>query len=280
MFDKELPVESVRNKIIDKILNEKKGNLNYKIIGYSLCNRKIESFEIGNKGEKILFAGGFHGMEWITCLILYRFLYEFCEKKVKNRIVVVPCVNPDGVEISLRGPSFAGEYKDLVKKIGNSNKWQANARGVDINHNFDAGWQNLRKLEIKSGINGPSNTRYGGEAPESEPETKSIVKLCSEQNFDQVYAFHSQGEEIYWDYGGGTPKKSEDIAKKIAILTGYKINSPRGLAVGGGFKDWFIEKFAKPGFTLEVGKGVNPLPIKEFNNIYTKLYNLFNFLIT
>ena len=54
-------------------------------------------------------------------------------------------------------------------------------------------------------------------------------------------------------------------------MTGYIISSPEGLAVGGGFKDWFIEKFQKPGFTIEIGKGENPLPIDEFENIYSAL---------
>ena len=35
-----------------------------------------------------------------------------------------------------------------------------------------------------------------------------------------------------------------------------------------GFKDWFIQEFNKPGYTIEAGIGVNPLPISQFNEIY------------
>jgi g-D-glutamyl-meso-diaminopimelate peptidase len=35
-----------------------------------------------------------------------------------------------------------------------------------------------------------------------------------------------------------------------------------------GYKDWFIQDYKKPGYTIEVGKGINPLPIEQFNKIY------------
>ena len=280
MFEYDVPVESFREKISEQI--RKNRFFSYKIIGYSHCKRKIESFTFGEKGKKILLAGCFHGLEWITYLVLVKFMEEIIEKKfeIKNRITIIPCVNPDGVEISLKGAEYAGIYKNLVKKVGKTEKWQSNARGVDINHNFDAGWKKLRELEKKNDIIGPSNTRYGGEFPESEPETQAIVNLCKSEKFDLAFAFHSQGEEIYWHYGDKTPKESLEIAKKIADLTGYKIGSPEGLAVGGGFKDWFIEKFQKPGFTIEVGKGENPLPLDKFENIYSVLKSTLTTLVS
>ena len=47
--------------------------------------------------------------------------------------------------------------------------------------------------------------------------------------------------------------------------------SPTGMASHGGFKDWFIESFGRPGFTIEIGRGENPLPISDFDEIYKKL---------
>ena len=35
-----------------------------------------------------------------------------------------------------------------------------------------------------------------------------------------------------------------------------------------GYKDWFIQTFNRPGYTIEAGLGVNPLPISDFNQIY------------
>ena len=35
-----------------------------------------------------------------------------------------------------------------------------------------------------------------------------------------------------------------------------------------GYKDWFIQDYNKPGFTIEAGLGNNPLPISQFDKIY------------
>ena len=35
-----------------------------------------------------------------------------------------------------------------------------------------------------------------------------------------------------------------------------------------GYKDWFIQNFRRPGYTIEVGSGTNPLPLSQFEEIY------------
>ena len=231
-------------------------------------------------------------MEWLTSLLVLNFTESISEAIYKDGLIngikignflsrhgliVVPCVNPDGVEISLNGAQNACSYENLVDRImnyGSTVPWQANARGVDLNHNFNANWYELHQLEEKNGIIGPAPTRYGGPAPASEPETRALVDFCERFSFRHVIAFHSQGEEIYWQYGTKTPQKAERMALKIAELSGYKLSAPEGLAVGGGFKDWFIEEFAKPGFTVEIGKGKNPLPLSDIVEIYDKLESM------
>jgi len=39
-------------------------------------------------------------------------------------------------------------------------------------------------------------------------------------------------------------------------------------AAYAGYKDWFIEAYKKPGYTIETGRGINPLPISQFSSIY------------
>ena len=60
------------------------------------------------------------------------------------------------------------------------------------------------------------------------------------------------------------------MAQIAASVSGYRAAQPQGLAGHGGFKDWFIEKTGRPGFTIEMGKGQNPLPIEQFEEIYQK----------
>ena len=82
--------------------------------------------------------------------------------------------------------------------------------------------------------------------------------------------FHSQGEVIYWDYNGIDTCRGRKMAEIFAASSGYALDVPCGLATGGGFKDWFIEEFHRPGFTIELGKGKNPLPPEAGEEIYEK----------
>ena len=276
-----------RSKIIN-FIREKYEFVEVGTIGKSVLNRDIDFLKIGSSKKIILWLGAFHGMEWLTILVLLKFFEKICSyiqsgenlygidfKKVfkEKSLVVVPCVNPDGVEIALKGGISAGEYKHAVNLIsgGKTDYWQANVRGVDLNHNYNANWEELHDLEIKSGITGASMTRYGGKTYESEPETKSVVNFCRNNPVEYAIAFHSQGEEIYYGFDGKIPKNSEKIANLLSVSSGYKLSNPEGLAVGGGFKDWFISEFNKPAFTVEIGLGKNPLPISDFENIYKKI---------
>ena len=125
-------------------------------IGKSVCGRDITAYSLGNYRNIVLFAGGFHAQEWLTGLVLLRFLEKICES-IKNKkklsgvdissalyskgITIVPCINPDGVEVVLRGVKSAGIYESLINDVSRCDlsDWNANVKGVDINHNFDAG---------------------------------------------------------------------------------------------------------------------------------------------
>jgi g-D-glutamyl-meso-diaminopimelate peptidase len=65
--------------------------------------------------------------------------------------------------------------------------------------------------------------------------------------------------------------RGKKMAEIFAASSGYALDVPTGLAVGGGFKDWFIDKFHRPGFTVEIGKGKNPLPAEDGEEIYQQI---------
>lgn len=259
----------------------------------TLAGRPIYSVQIGTDTNKVLYAGGFHGSERLTVLVLIMFLEQLSEALVTNSdfsltnarsamfgksVLCVPCVNPDGYEISRAGVETAGEYADKVAGILGNNEakyWNANVNGVDINHNFDAGFELLKELERAQGITEPAPRKYGGENPESEIETQVMTRLCRENYINKALAFHSQGEEIYWKFGENTPENGYRLAQLFSTASGYAIAAPSGTASYGGFKDWFIQEYSRPGFTLEIGKGINPLNPDQLYSIYDKLYELF-----
>ena len=191
-------------------------------------------------------------------------------------VIIVPCINPDGVELLLSKGGSAGRYRPFTDKVsgGEYKMWNSNIRGVDLNHNFDAGHDILRKMELREGITGPALRRFAGFRPNSEPETRALVSLCRNFSASRVYAFHSQGEEIFYRYGNKVPAGSESIAQMLAALSGYTLQTQSGLASHGGFKDWFIKEYNSPGFTIEIGRGKNPLPISELSPIFARLYEM------
>lgn len=261
-------------------------------IGNSLLGNEIGALVLRCPGERpngrVLFAAAFHGQEWITALVLLRFCEDVCfalrnglsmvqvdvRRALAGRtLFFVPMVNPDGVNIALCGSEAAGKYTDLVRTLGGDTPglWQANARGVDINHNFDAGFDTL--CDDMPTV--PAARRFRGEAPESEPETKALCALCRRQPFRHVTALHTQGEEIYWQYGEHTPAPARMMAEIMATAAGYTVASPAGSAAFGGFKDWFVDIYRRPGFTVELGRGENPLPLSDLEGICKKTREMF-----
>ncbi len=256
-------------------------------IGRSVLGRSLWGITMGSGKERVLMAAAFHGQEWLTSLICLRLCEEIAvsleeyrelsgfdmHRALRGRsIVFIPLINPDGVNIALHGSVSAGEYAPTIQSLGGDEhgRWQANAHGVDLNHNFNAGFAQLQQQEKEKGITGPSARQWGGPAPESEPETKALVSLCERASFRHVVALHSQGEEIYWSYGDRTPPSARLMALVMASASGYSVCEPQGMASHGGFKDWFIEHTGRCGFTIELGKGRNPLPLTSFDNVYTR----------
>ena len=258
-------------------------------MGRSVLGRPIPALVLSTGGcrQRVLMASAFHGQEWLTALCALRLCEELCAalqgdlslcdipvaRALQGRqIWFVPLVNPDGVEIARYGSSAAGEYAALAAATGADTPglWQANARGVDINSNFNAGWAEMQALAQKNGKNLPGARKYPGLTPESEPETRALCDLCRRYTFRQVVALHSQGEEIYWQYGENTPPQSEMMARVLGSASGYAVAHPEGLSAHGGFKDWFIQTYHRPGFTLELGRGCNPLPVAQFEEMYEK----------
>lgn len=234
-------------------------------LGNSVNGRPIAGARIGVGNVRLLYVGTHHGLESITSALLIKFLSELCshfsngkmiygidpEYIFKTRcIYFVPMLNPDGVDLHR----------------------QANANGVDLNHNYDAGFEEYKHIEKELGITPQNTSRYSGISPESEPETKALCKFIREAApFKYIFSFHSQGEEIYSGYRGYEPKNSRRSALALARHSGYTLAYPEEIASYGGLKDWYVKEFDLPAYTIEIGKGENPLPIACLKDIYINL---------
>ena len=280
--------ESV-SQIID-VFCERYDILSVTSIGESILGKKLYMLTLGNEeaDKSILYVGAHHGCEWITTLILLRLVNEICEyyKTAKQPfginlqnmlatrcIRIVPLLNPDGVDMQINGISEDNVlyYRIMKMSGGDLSHWQANARGVDLNHNYDAGFAEYKLLEKEMGIVAGS-TKYSGEYPFSEPESGALSNFIRfDDSIKMILTLHSAGEVIYYSSGKYAPKGADSIAKKLSKLSGYEIGEPEGTASYGGLTDWYIGEFDRPSFTIECGKGVTPLPITQYFKIYAGL---------
>jgi len=255
------------------------GFVHTEYIGETILTRPIPCAVLGEGKTEFLYVSGHHASEWITGLSLLRFLYEMCEAFVSRRkmygadaeyilrekkLCVIPLLNIDGAEMQIHGIEKSNPlFERVIKMNAGSNDfthWQANARGVDLNHNYNAGWAEVSP--------GPAPTKYSGPFPESEPETKAVADFVREMDFDMLLAFHSQGEEIYYDFDGLAGEKARRTAEKLSRASGYPVCVTEGTASFGGLKDWFIKEYGKQGFTVEMGRGKNPLDEKRLDEFY------------
>lgn len=257
-------------------------------VGKSEIGKELYYVKLGNGPNKVFYNASHHAIEWITTVLLMKFVENFAKAyatsqsiegyKVpdiwnKSTIYVMPMVNPDGVDLVLNGLERSNPYyNDLIKwnngSLDFSKNWSANIRGVDLNHNYDAMWQESKNAEASYGVYGPGPTRYSGTAPESESESKAVADFTRKNDFRLVIAYHTQGQVIYWNYLNLASTEARRIAVIFSQLSGYELGETYGITSYAGYKDWFIEKYRRPGYTIEVGLGVNPLPISQFNKIY------------
>lgn len=273
--------DSVGREKMKKRIYDKHGYDDERIIARSILSRPIEAHIVGRGKRTVAIFAAHHALESITTNLAYLIidlLLSGMAKRVLNtidcklllskyRFIVVPCVNPDGVEMRINGYCNSPlKERQMRMSGGDLSMWQANARGVDLNHNYDAGFFEYIAFMQRSSIDaGP--TLYGGEYPESEPETRGVANLIRVISPMAVVSLHSQGEEIY-SYPD-TPRVARATAK-LSGMTGYKVCRASGSAVYSGLCD-YTGALGIPSFTYEVGKGQNPLPESVISDVFYRI---------
>ncbi|TJY43542.1 LysM peptidoglycan-binding domain-containing protein [Cohnella pontilimi] len=251
-------------------------------IGRSVLGKPLHALRIGGGPFRWHINAACHANEWITSLLLMRFAEDYANAYQRNGTVggksaaalfsrttlwIVPMLNPDGVELVQDGLALNHPMcRELLEWNRGSKRfsaWKANARGVDLNDQFPAHWEEEQE---RRRIPGPAPRDYSGPAPLSEPEALSLAEWTERMDFHAVLALHTQGEEIYWNYRDREPPQAGEWAARLARAGGYR--AVRLTGSDAGYKDWFIDRFRRPGFTVEAGWGHNPLPLEGFSDIY------------
>jgi g-D-glutamyl-meso-diaminopimelate peptidase len=256
--------------------------------GKTVLGKEIPEIIIGSGEKRVHYNGSFHANEWITSLVIMTFLNDYLLSLTNHQplrgqhafplyqntiLSIVPMVNPDGVDLVLNGPPENEPWQKQVVEMNKGStdftEWKANIRGVDLNDQFPARWE----LEKARNPNKPGPRDYVGEKPLSEPEAIAMAELTRKKDFARVLAFHTQGEVIYWGFENLEPAESEVIVKEFSRVSGYE--PVKTIESYAGYKDWFIQDWQRPGFTIELGFGINPLPLSMFDDIYKKSLGIF-----
>lgn len=123
-------------------------------IGTSVLGEEIPFVKIGNGKKEVFYNGSFHSNEWITSVVLMKFIENYCSairsggtiygfdaRKLFDSvsIYIVPMVNPDGVNlvtgyINTDSASYlkAKRISDNFPNIPFPSGWKANLNGVDL----------------------------------------------------------------------------------------------------------------------------------------------------
>lgn len=116
---------------------------------------------------------------------------------------------------------------------------------------------------------GPAPRDFVGYGPLTEPESLAVYNFTLQHNFRLVLAYHTQGNVIYWQFQNYNPANSLYIGQQFERVSGYSLEETPFNSSFAGYKDWFIQNYNRPGYTVEVGSGINPLPTSQFNQIYS-----------
>lgn len=253
-------------------------------------SRPLRTIVMGEGDRQVILTAAHHANEWITATLLLKFAEDLAEAAANggrlwgveaanilkaSTLHLIPMVNPDGVDL-VTGEIEAGtlQYEaarglaDCYPRIPFPEGWKANLLGVDLNLQYPAGWLQARENKFLAGYVRPGPRDYVGRSPLSQRESIALAQYTEAVDPAIVLAFHTQGKVIYWQYQDYEVPGAETLAREFARVSGYALEEVPYASGFAGYKDWFIQTFRRPGFTIEAGSGINPLPISQFEEIY------------
>lgn len=217
--------------------------------GESVEGRELVALSLGRGSRVILCTASLHACEFFsTNFVMYmadQYAYGYatngeidgmsCRELLdKVRFLIVPMVNPDGVNIAQNGPDAAAD-PDFIRSVDMQGatyySWKANANGVDLNRNFPLDWRQENYLTH------PAARYFCGNEAAIEPEVQAMMRLMENTPFCMAFDFHTYGEKIYWidtntqDHA----QRYAGIAERLCDVTGYYDFGMEDVSKFGGY---------------------------------------------
>lgn len=259
-------------------------------LGSSVLGKELPYIRLGIGPSQVFYSGSIHANEWINSVVLMKFIEDYAIQYEQNgslygknirelynekSIYIAPMINPDGVDLVVDDMSkMSNAYKNArliasnYPMISFPSGWKANILGVDLNLQFPANWVLARENKYAQGFIRPAPRDFVGYGPLTEPEALALYNFTLANNFKLILAYHSQGEVIFWRYLNLEPEEARKIGEEFAKSSGYILDENVDTGSYAGYRDWFIQDYRRPGYTIETGLGINPLPISQFDKIY------------
>lgn len=247
--------------------------------------RPIVAIQLGCGCTKVLVTGTHHANESITGTLLWELLLTYCRaicnggtfggKSARalyrnSMLYCVPLVNPDGADlVAGEIPEASPEYVQAAAiaagfpQIPFPDGWKANLRGVDLNLNYPASWDLAKQIKAGLGFDCAAPRDFPGKKPLDQRETAALAAYTACIRPDILLVYHTQGRVIYPGGRDLDPPGAEALAEQFSEASGYAVEDVPPESSNAGFKDWFLRRFHRPGFTIEAGLGENPLPLSQ-----------------
>lgn len=237
-----------------------KGKMRIYSIGKSCLGREIWACEISaRKIEKavVVVDGGIHGSEVIGARgaihIITKTLEEYSEIENLDYItlIIIPMLNPDGVEAS----KFLPAQPPLLLRYA-----RRNARGVDLNRNFAHGWSGGGSADYE-------HPDYRGISPESEPEVLALLKIFKTRNVRFYVNLHSGISATLIPGYEKNPYRNmytNEIARGIANIFDHPIAKGKFY---GGSANWILFAYERKALSIiiELYGNRDQLEVNWFN---------------
>ena len=259
-------------------------------IGRSALSRPIWALTAGDGLRRVLYSAAHHANEWITTPLLMKYLetllraaaagetvfgYPAEDILFRAALTLVPLVDPDGVDL-VTGALPEGEAKERTAAIAAAfpaipypDGWKANIAGIDLNLQYPPGGDTARAIKFAQGYDRPAPRDFcrrsaahsaGGRCAcrlyrSARPRARAGVPHAGQCHLLEVLKFFE-------------PEGSRALAERFAAVSGYACEDTPYASGFAGYKDWFIQNFDRPGYTIECGLGENPLPLSQFESIW------------
>lgn len=181
------------------------------VFGQSAGGRDLVARRVGDGERLLMLVGGIHGGWETNTSELMQMLIAHFEGSPAGvlpgmTLVMIPILNPDGAAL---GRTVEGRF---------------NGNGVDLNRNWDCGWQAKAYFQ--------SREVSAGTEPMSEPETQALAALINDQRPDVVLLYHSAASGVY---AGGCEGEMGSVGEELSETMSVVLGQATGYSYGSDF---------------------------------------------